>query len=225
MQQKITCYCDNVFEVDVPREINLDSNSEYFDQIQNGTFLNFTCQACKKNHKPEFPLVVFWPSRKLCIEVLSELQRGEFYRRKTAPELTGDYDLQNLDIQTFDIQTLIGYPELADRLAVLKSGFEPAAVEAIKYFLHLKAEEQYPDEEIDIWYHYETGGAADNFLHFHIHGLRKNEVAAAKIPRSVYEKTLSDYKNNPKSDRFSALKVLGYLSVKNMMRSDTRTKT
>ena len=216
MKQKISCFCDNVFEVDVPAEIDLDSGGEYFDQIQSGTFLNFTCPACKKKHKPEFPLLVFWPSRKLCFEVLPELQRGEFYRRKISPELKSDYDVLSFDIQTFDIQTIVGYPELADRLAVLNGGFEPAAVEAIKYFLHLKAEEQYPDEEIDIWYN----ACIDDSLQFHIHGIRKDEVAAVKIPFSVYQKTLDDYKSNPKSDTFSELKVRGYLSIKNMMRPE-----
>jgi len=212
VRRKIPCYCDNAFEVDIPEEIDLDKNSEYFEQIQNGTFFNFTCPACGKKHKPEFPVAVLWPSKKLLFEVFPEMERGDFYRRKKTPDKKGPNKLE----------TIIGYPELADRLAVIKDGFEPAAVEAIKYFLHIKAEEQYPDDELDIWYYTNgTGGCGtEGSLQFHIHGIRKDEVAVMKIPLSLYEKTLNDYRKKPKGDTFSALRVRTYLSVKNTMRHE-----
>ena len=212
MRRKIPCYCDNSFEIDTPEEINLDSSGEYFDQIQNGTFLNFTCPGCGKKHKPEFPIFVLWPSKKLRFEVFPELERGDFYRRKKAPDEKGPNKLE----------TIIGYPELADRLAVIRDGFEPAAIEAIKYFLHLKAEEQYPYDELDIWYYTNgTGdGGTEGSLQFHIHGIRKDEVAVMKVPLSIYQKTLDDFKKRPKGDTFGALRVRTYLSVKNTMRPE-----
>lgn len=211
MKQKIPCYCDNTFDVDVPAEINLDSNSEYFDQIQAGTFLNFTCPGCGKKHKPEFPLSVLWPSKQLRFEVFPELERGDFYRRKDTPSVKDKNALE----------TIIGYPELADRLALIRDGFEPAPVEAIKYNLHLKAEDQYPDAELDIWYAgFVNGGNDSAFLKFHIHGIRKDEVAVIKIPHSVYQKTWDDFRKNPKSETFSVLRVRTYLSVKNTMRPE-----
>ncbi|MCL2319881.1 MAG: CpXC domain-containing protein [Treponema sp.] len=208
MKRKITCFCENAFEVEVPEEINLDSGSTAFDEIQNGTFLNYTCPSCGKKHKPEFPLSVLWPSKKLHFEVFPELDRGEFYRRKKTPVEKGPYTLE----------TIIGYPELADRLAVIRDGFEPVAVEAIKYFLHLKAEEQYPDDEMDIWY---FGASVEQaWMEFHIHGIRKEEVAVTKVPMVLYEKNLADYKKHPKGELFSALRVRTYLSVKNMLRPE-----
>jgi hypothetical protein len=89
----------------------------------------------------------------------------------------------------------------------------------------LKAEEQYPDEEIEIWYFgFSRGGDAlgiESFLEFHIHGIKENEVAVMKVPLSLYEKTLHDYRSNPKKDVFSVLRVKTYLSVKNTMRNET----
>ena len=210
MRRKITCYCDNVFEIDVPEEIDLDTGRN-LEEIQNGTFFNFICPGCDKKHKPEYPLSVLWPSKKLRFEVFTEQERGDFYRRKKSPSEKGPLKLE----------TIIGYPELAERLAVIRDGFEPAVVEAIKYFLHVKAEEQYPDDDLDIWYYAaiedsETG----SFLQFHIHGIRKDEVAVMKVPLSLYEKTLKDYRKNPKSDTFSDLRVRTYLSVKNTMRPE-----
>ena len=202
MKRKITCFCENAFDAEVPEEIDLDSG-DYFDEIQKGTFMNYTCPSCGKKHKPEYPLSILWPSKKLRFEVLPELERNSFYRKKKQPADKGPYTLE----------TLIGFPEMADRLSVIHDGLEPAAVEAIKYFLHLKAEEQYPDDEIEIWYYSSSADA----LEFHIHGIRAEEVAVMRVPLSLYQKNLNEYKTNPKSELFSALRIRSYLSVKNMM--------
>ena len=217
MKQKITCFCENSFDVEVPGEIDLDSGS-YFDEIQKGTFMNFTCPGCQKKHKPEFPITIQWPSKKLCFSVIPELERGAFYRQKKQPAEKQKHP--------YVLETLIGYPEMADRLAVINDGLEPVAIEAIKYFLHLKAEEQYPDDEIDIWYYSSTEGKTGKAapdpnkrtsLEFHIHGIRADEVAVMKIPYALYEKNLDDYKNQPKNELFTSLRFHNYLSVKNTM--------
>jgi hypothetical protein len=206
MERRIPCFCDNSFTVEVPEEIDLDLNPGYMDEIQNGSFMNFPCPSCGKKHKPEFPLTVLWPGKNLRFEVFPELERGEFYRRKKEAPYKGPEKKE----------TIIGYPELADRLAVIRDGLEPAAVEAIKYYLHIKAEEHYPDDEMEIWY----ASSSPEHLEFHIHGIRQYEVAIMKVPRSTYEKTLDDFLRNPKSEIFSSLRVRSYLSVKNTMRPE-----
>ena len=203
MKKRIPCICENSFEVEVSEEIDLDKNSEYLEQIQNGSFYNFTCPACGKNNKPEFPILVDWPSKGLKFEVIPELDRGEFYLRKKTPTEKN----QVLP------ETIIGYPEMAERITVIRDGYDPVPVEAIKYNLQLKAEEQYPDNDIEIWY---FGSTADS-LEFHIHGIKENEVAVMKVPMSTYERTLNDYKSNPKSAIFTALRFRTYLSYKNTM--------
>jgi hypothetical protein len=217
MTQKIPCLCDDSFTVEIPQEVDLDAEPKLLDEILDGTFLNFTCPSCGKKHKPEFAITISWPSKKVCLEVLVELDRGEFYRRKKEKAKTGPLKKE----------TVIGYPELADRLLVYRDGLEPAAIEAIKYYLHLKAEEKYPDEEMSIWYSRRNHGNADpagfaptESLEFHIHGIKEGEVAVMKVPYSLYEKTLTDYKKHPKNEIFTALKHRTYLSVKNMMRPE-----
>ena len=206
MIQKISCFCDNTFPADIPDEISLDAEPKRLDEILNGTFLNFTCPGCGKKHKPEFHLRIVWPSKKLEFEVFTEMDRGEFYRRKKEGPSS-----------TLKKETVIGYPELAERLLVHRDNLEPAAVEAIKYFLYLKAEEKYPDNELNIWY---IGITKEKTLEFHIHGIKEDEVAVMKVPFALYEKYQTDYKKNPKSEIFSALKVRSYLSVKNTMRPE-----
>jgi len=209
MKRKIPCFCDNSFEVEIPDEIDLDANKEYFEKIQNGSFLNFACTSCGKTLKPEFPITILWPSKKLRFEVFPELDRGDFYRKKKKPA----------EKSAFATETIIGYPELADRLAVMRDGFEPVPIEAIKYMLQLKAEDQYPDSEPDIWYFGSTKGS-DGSIEFHIHGIKDNEVAVMKVPYSLYEKTLEDFQSNPKKEIFSIIRVQNYLSVKNTMRHE-----
>ena len=211
MQKKITCFCWNSFEVNVPEEIDLDSESIYMEEIQNGSFFNFICPSCGKKHKPEFPVSLFWPSRHLFLIVIPEQDRFDFYRKKKQPARKGH----------FVLETLIGYPELSDRLAVLRNDLNPVVVEALKYHLQMKADEQYPDSEMEIWYYCAGNSAAKgvspDFLEFHIHGIKADEVAVMRIPFSVYEKTLGDYKKHPKAEIFKALRFLNYLSYKNTM--------
>ena len=206
MIQKIPCFCDNTFSAEIPDQINLDANPKFLAEILDGTFLNFLCPSCGKKHKPEFKITVQWPTKKREFEVFTELERGEFYRRKKDPP---EGSLKR--------ETVIGYPELSERLLVHRDGLEPAAVEAVKYFLYLKSEEKYPDQELDIWY---SGLSADKSLEFHVHGIREDEVAVMKVPWSVCEKYSADYKKNPKNEIFTALKVKSYISVKNTMRPE-----
>ena len=203
MKQKITCFCDNTFEVEIPEEINLDSDPKHIEEILNGSFLTFPCEVCGKEHKPEFPLTIKWPAKNTDIEVLGELDRGKFYLRKDSKENAA-------------AETVISYPEMAERIAIIKEGLVTEAVEALKYYLFVKADETYPDNEISVWYHSKT---EDN-LEFHIHGIKENEVAMMKVPLSLYEKTLSDFKKNPNTEPFSSMRVKSYFSMQNMLRPD-----
>jgi len=203
MKKRIPCICENSFIVEVSDEIDLDKESQYLEQIQNGTFFNFACPSCGKNNKPEFPISLEWPSKNLKFEVIPELERGEFYQRKKTPTEKN----QVLP------ETIIGYPEMAERLAIIRDGYDPVPVEAIKYNLQLKAEEQYPDNDMEVRYF----GSAEGSLEFHIDGIKENEVAVMKVPVSTYERTLNEYKNNPKSAIFTALRFRTYLSYKNTM--------
>lgn len=201
MKQKITCPCGSAWTVDIDDEINLDKNPELLNQIMDGSFLKFICSGCGKKHKPEFPLIVQWASKKIRIEVLPELERGEFIRRKK--------DIPHTE-------TIIGYPELADRLAVIRDNLEPAAIEAIKYFLLVRAEESFPDLRISVWYHGITDGDPKS-IEFHIHGIKADEVAVSRIPWNLYQKYLDQYKKKPRGELFASLRMRTYLSVSNMM--------
>ncbi|MDR3145492.1 MAG: CpXC domain-containing protein [Treponema sp.] len=200
MKRKIPCPCDNTFTVEVPESIDLDAQPEYLDEILRGSFMRFICSGCGKNHKPEFPITLHWPSRGYAFEVLPEGERFSFYRRKK-------------EKQAAAMETIIGYPELADRLAVIRDGLLPIVVEALKYYILLRAEEAGKEGEISAWYQ----NRGPDCLEFHIHGLREGEVAVIRVPMTVYEKTAADFRTHPKGELFSSLRSGTYTSVQNMM--------
>jgi len=201
MNSTITCLCGTNILIDYEEEIDLDREPKYLEQISNGTFMNYTCSFCGKKNKPEFPITVEWKSKNLKMRVIPELERGEFYRDKK---------------DAYKFETIISYPEMADRLAVINDGLDPVGIEALKAFLIDKAAESYPDKEVNAWYHLNDPA----FIEFHLDGIRQGEVAVMKIPHEIYKKTLDDYKKNSKSGIFPSLRVRSYLSVQNYLRPD-----
>jgi hypothetical protein len=163
--------------------------------------MSFECPDCHKKHKPEYTIMLVWKSKKLKFEILPELDRGEFYRRKKDKS---------------SVETIIGYPEMADRIAVIKDELEPIVIETLKSYLLVKAEENYPDKDINAWYIAKTPKG----IEFHLDGIKQDEVAVMIVPYEVYKKTLADYKKRPKNEIFSALRCRTYLSVQNLYRPD-----
>jgi len=207
MKQKISCPCGNVITADIDEEIDIGKNPGTLDSILNGTFLNFICPGCGKKHKPEFPVVMLWPDKNLRIEVLPELERGAYARRKK---------------DTPHTETIIGYPELADRLQVYRDGLEPVVIEALKYYLLERAAETWPDLKISVWYHgiASDEGNGTQSIEFHLHGIKPDEVAVSRIPWNLYEKNLMDFKKKPRGELFKSLRLRTYLSVNNMIIPD-----
>jgi hypothetical protein len=201
MKQNINCPCGKSFSIETPDEIDIDENPGYIEEICGGTFMTFACEHCGKKHKPEFPVMLAWKTKNLYLEVLPELDRGRFYRRKK---------------DSLSFETVIGYPELADRIAVIKDGLEPAVIEALKYYLLLKAEEAYPEKEINAWY----SGKNSETIVFHLDGIRKDEMAEMNVPQNVYDKTCGEYMEHPKDEIFASLRRRSYLSVQNMLRPE-----
>jgi len=201
MKTNINCLCGTNVPVEYDEEVDLDTNPEIYEKILMGNFMSYKCSFCGKQHKPEYKIKVIWKSKNVNMEVLPELDRGEYYRNKN---------------ENLSIETVIGYPEMADRLSVINDDLEPVIIETLKSFLLDKAIENYPDNEINIWYHCKNTGG----IEFHLDGIRKDEVAVMRVPLEMYEKSLEDYRKRPKNDIYASLRVRSYLSVQNILRHD-----
>ena len=220
MNKNINCHCGNNISFDFTEEIDLEpqpSQSSFgeasplnnypktLESILDGSFLSFNCPVCKQIHKPEIKVTLFWKSKNYKVVVIPELERGDFYlNNKDNPQ------------DTLGSEILIGYPEMADRLSVIKDGLEPIVIETLKSYLLVKAMENYPEHKINAWY-YCSGPSG---IEFHLDGIRKNEVAVMRIPMDVYNNTLDDYKKNPKKAKFAYLRIRNYLSVQNILRPE-----
>ena len=204
MKKNIDCFCGACFQFEYDEEINIDDNPEYLEEILNGTFMSSVCASCGKNHKPEFNIKIIWNAKNLTLNVIPELERGSYYRQ------TKDPDKKKGKTSS---ETIIGYPYMADRIAVYKDNLEPAVIEALKSFLLAKAEENYPDKDINAWYR----SSSPLEIEFHLDGIKHGETAVLKIPKETYDKTLKDYKKHPGKEIYSSLRVRSYLSVQNIL--------
>ena len=201
MKQNIGCPCSRNFQIEYEEELDLDKNPQAIEKICNGSFMSYDCPGCGKKHKPEYRIMISWKSKNTKIEVLPELERGAFYLKKNEKK---------------SFETIIGYPEMSDRIAVIKDDLEPIAIETLKYYLLAKADESYPDREINAWY-YCNG---PDGIEFHLDGIRPDEVAVMRVPQQVYLSTCEDFRKNPKKEVFTSLRCRSYLSVQNMFRPD-----
>ncbi len=198
--KSVTCLCENQIEIDVPEIIDLDANPEKIKLITNGSLFELSCPSCGRIIKPEFPISISWPSHNLEFSVKSEYDRADFYSQETQADN--------------QVEILIGYAELADRLAVIEAGLEPIIIEALKYYLLVKADEAAPNAEVSAWF----SGIVDETIEFHLHGLRPDEVAVSRIPLKLYEKTKGEYLASPLSEPFVSLRCGSYMSVQNLFR-------
>jgi hypothetical protein len=131
--------------------------------------------------------------------LLPELDRLSFVSKRTEVEES--------------LSVVIGYPELADRVAVLGSGLDPLSVETLKYHLILKARES-ATGEVEIFFEKRN---ENGDLEFHIHGLKEGEIAITHIPYSLYESIHTEVAAHPEDEPQSCLAVGPYISVHNIL--------
>lgn len=202
MKHSITCQCEHRFDVEIPEQVNLDQDEKAIDELCNGTFLTIVCPSCSTPLKPEFPLMIDWPSHATYLQVLPEFDREAFYHGQIKPSLNAEI--------------VIGYPEASDRIMVIREGLDPLIIEALKYYLLLKADETNPEAEATAWF----AGRQGETLEFHIHGLRNEEVAVSRIPYAIYTKIQGEYLKNPDTEPFKSLRFGPYVSVQNLLRPE-----
>ncbi len=198
--RKITCNCEQTFSVEIPDTVDLDINPALIDDIASGSFLSCVCPTCGSVLHTDLMTRVDWPSRKVSITLIPEIDRLAY--------VSGNLK------EGKGTSVVIGYAELADRVATIRAGLDPIACETIKYHLALKAQEAAAGSKTAIYFERVTDSLE---IVFHIHGLKKDEVAVMTVPRSVYDSVLSDVRANPSDDTYAALLNGDYLSYQNIL--------
>lgn len=195
--RNVTCMCETSFEADLADEVDLDGGAGVFQDLLSGDFFSVACPNCGTVLKPELRVKVVSASRSLKADVLPEADRLAFY-------------LGSLDIRTGD-EVLIGFAELFERARILEDTLDPEAVEIVKYYLRLKAEDSAPDNaEIQVRYHDRGKGR----LNFHIFGLKQDEVAILPVEESRYARILADKSMTLKTEPFARMFKGPYKSLR-----------
>lgn len=195
--RSITCFCEHTFDADLPEEIDLDREPAWLESIISGDFFKITCPNCGKVLKPDLETRLRYPSKKLDLVLIPELERTTFYR--------GQYKLPA------GVECVIGFPELQDRVRAVRDGFDYRAVEIMKHVYLTKAEESDPDADASVYY---RGKEADGALCFHVFGLSSGKVAVVKAPLGMYELVLRELPERMKTEPYSIILQPPYVSVK-----------
>ena len=211
--QKITCKCDCSFDVEYEKTIDLDVQTAVKEKIKNGSFLSFVCPSCGSKVNIELETEFVWKSKKTTLLFVPEKKRMECLAF-CAGAVRIDAE-NNKKIKTEFLKKgqtpVIGYPELADRIAVLDADLDPEIVEAVKFFL-LDNGKNIKGKHIQILFEKLVGDT----IEFHLHGLREKEVAVMRVPLSLYRSVETDHKKGKQKEVFKALWPGPYLSYKNI---------
>ena len=211
--QKITCKYDCSFDVEYEKTIDLDVRPALTEEIKKGAFLSFTCPSCRSKVNVELETEFVWKSKKTTLLFVSEKKRMECLAFCAgAVRINAE---NNEKVKTEFLKKgqtpVIGYPELADRIAVLDSGLDPEIIEAVKFFL-LDNGKDIKGKRIQILFEKLEGEA----IEFHVHGLREKKVAVMRVPLSLYQSVEADRKAKKQKEVFQALWLGPYLSYKNI---------
>lgn len=196
--KKVTCRCDAVVEIDVPDIIDLDADPAGLPRLADGESPSATCPRCGALVRAELPLRVKSAARGLDAVVLSDMERLSAYRGKADP--SGSAEI------------LLGYQELFERARILRDGFDPRAIEAMKYALQGKAEESEPEADVSVFYN----GLKDGSLEFHILGLKSGQAGVVKLQRASYDRIASGLGSTAGKEPYKAIFSGRYRSIKKL---------
>ncbi|HOX49691.1 MAG TPA: CpXC domain-containing protein [Spirochaetales bacterium] len=199
--RKVVCMCENAFEADLPERVDLDAEPGRLDEILAGAFFKVACPSCGAVLKPELPVRLASRKRGLEVQVLPELDRLAFYLdRVQAPK---------------EAEVLVGYAELYERARIVADGLDPLAVEIVKYYLALKAEEKAAEgAAVLISYAGREGASGAEKLLFHVSGIKEGEVAVLHVGLDYYERTLAEKRKTLQSEPFDKLFAGRYKSIR-----------
>jgi len=198
--KKITCYCEETFEADIPEKVDFDQNPGALTAILQGEFMSVTCPACGKILKPEYPFSLTGSTEGIDFFFVPEMDRAAYFIEKLEYD-TGTHQ-----------RIIIGYRELVEKIKIYKEDLDDRIIEVIKYYLLQKAVDTVKDEDadIDIYFHEKKAGA----LVFHIEGIKKDEIAVTQIQGEMYDKIAGDIDKKASTDPFQTFLKPPYVSIK-----------
>ena len=212
-KRRIACFCEKVFEADLPTVVDLAARPAAADEVLRGEFMAVSCPACGKRLTPEFPCrfvgVPAGPLGVLDIELVPEAERVAFLSGRLGRDLRKPG------------RVVIGVPELAEKLTVFRAGFDDRAVEVLKYLLVTgpgRKGETSPEAGREAVVTFR--GFEGEKLLFHVAGLREGEVAVARLERPLYDRIEADLANRLAAEPFRDFCEPPYVSLRRVEQDD-----
>ncbi len=200
--RRIACFCEKVFDADLPFQIDLAERPGAADEVLRGEFMAVSCPACGKRLTPEFPCrftgVSAGAQGTLVLSLVPEADRVAC--------LAGRMDKE---IGTVD-RVVIGVPELAEKLAIFRAGLDDRVVEMLKFMLVTRPGTEAAGRDVVVTF---SRVEADRLV-FHLAGLREGEVAVARLERTLHDRMLADLATRLSEDPWKDFCTPPYVSVR-----------
>jgi len=187
ISRRIACFCDNVFDADVPDSADLQTEPEVEKLIASGDFMAVTCPRCGKQLTPEFPFRLSLAGGRGEMVLVPEKDRSGLARGRL------DYELGSPS------RVVVGFPEMAEKLHILAAGLDDRVIEIMKYYLLTGAAGE-EDQDRDVTLRYK--GEHEGRHVFHVIGLKEGEIGVARLSPEIYRKIAADVETRVKEEPF-----------------------
>jgi hypothetical protein len=209
LKRSIACFCENVFEADMPETVDVASEPGVVDSVLAGDFMAVNCPLCGKRLSPEFPCLFTGLSGDREIFFVPEEDRVAYLLGKLSYDIGQPW------------RVTIGFRELAEKLRIVVQGLDDRVVEIMKYYLITRPQRPAegdephgpePAAEAEVMVTY--GGEESDRLTFHVSGLREGEVGVAHLGRDIYKKIQADIEKRVSADPFRDFCTPPHVSVR-----------
>jgi hypothetical protein len=187
VSRRIACFCDKVFDADIPDSADLDADPEVEKQIETGDFMAVSCPQCGKRLTPEYPFRLLLRGGRGELLMIPEKDRNALARGKLEYPTGNPYRI------------VVGFPEMAEKLRILGADLDDRVIEIMKYYLltgSLRGED--PDRDITLMYK----GEEDKRHVFHVLGMKEGEIGVARLGNEIYNKIASDIETRAGEEPF-----------------------
>jgi hypothetical protein len=202
VKRRIACFCESTFEADIPATADLAADPEVEPAILAGEFMAVTCPTCGKRLTPEFPFRLSGVPEYGELLLVPEGDRVALSRGKLA------------EAAHVKGRIAVGFAEMAEKLLIARAGLDDRVIEIMKYYLMTSpgsgGEAVAGKEDAVVYYR----GVAEGRHVFHIVGMRKDEVAVARLGPDVYARIASDVESRVREEPFSDFCVPPWVSLR-----------
>ncbi len=204
-----------MFDIEHETVISLDEHPEFVARIQQGDFLSYQCPACGARIRAEIKTEFVWHAKNVHLLLVPERERLRCLAFCAGMHMSdGDSaDFCEPFVLREHQTPVIGYAELADRVAILAWDLNPEIVEAVKFFV-LEGAPHLGDKRVSCFFERCVGDTGSRVMELHVYGIREQQTAIMPVSMNVYERV--ERERGKQAELFEALYVGAYLSYKNV---------